>query len=214
MIPGKTIPPEANMELILIRHGSTLWNEERRIQGLSDINLSDTGLDQARHLALSLKDHPISSIYSSPLIRARKTAEIINQYHQVPLYLSTDLTEMNHGDFEGLSIPELMARNKDFLRKWLADPASVSMPHGESFLDVQTRAWKVIEGIFPKGENVIVVAHNFTIASILCRIQNIPLTEFRSVCVDPASKTIIRFHHGSAYLELFNDRAYLNGNQR
>ncbi len=214
MIPGKAIPPEANMELILIRHGSTLWNEERRIQGLSDIDLSDTGLDQARHLALSLKDHPISSIYSSPLKRARKTAEIINEYHQVPLYLEQDLTEMNHGDLEGISVQELITRRKDFLRKWLTDPASVSMPHGESFLELQTRAWKVIEGILTKGENVIVVAHNFTIASILCRIQNIPLMEFRSVCVDPASKTIIRFHHGLAYLELFNDRAYLNGNQR
>ncbi|OPY84660.1 MAG: Phosphoserine phosphatase 1 [Syntrophus sp. PtaU1.Bin208] len=214
MIPGKAIPPEADMELILVRHGSTPWNEERRIQGLSDIDLSNAGLDQARHLALSLKDRPISSIYSSPLKRARKTAEIINEYHHVPLFLSPDLTEMNHGDFEGLSVPDLMARNKDFLRKWLADPASVSMPHGESFLDVQTRAWKVIEGILTESENALVVAHNFTIASILCRIQNIPLTEFRSVCVDPASKTVIRVHHGSASIELFNNRPYLNSDQR
>jgi broad specificity phosphatase PhoE len=206
--------PEEKMELILIRHGTTLWNEERRIQGLSDIDLSDAGLDQARQLALSLKDHLIHSIYSSPLIRARKTAQTINQYHHVPLHLASDLMEMNYGDFEGLSIPELMARNKAFLRKWLSDPASVRMPNGESFMELQNRAWKVIEGIITKPENVLVVSHNFTISSILCKIKNVPLTEFRSVCVDPTSKTIIRFWNGSASIELFNDRIYLNGTQR
>lgn len=196
------------MELILIRHGSTLWNEEGRIQGLTDIDLSDSGLDQARQLALSLKDYPVHSIYSSPLIRAWKTAEIINQYHHAPLHPASDLTEMNHGDFEGLSVQELMTRNKDFLRKWIADPGSVRMPHGESFMELQARAWKVIEGIIASHENVIVVSHNFTIAALLCRIKNIPLTEFRSVCVDPASKTIVSFQGGSAAIELFNDRSY------
>ncbi|MDY0188836.1 MAG: histidine phosphatase family protein [Syntrophus sp. (in: bacteria)] len=202
------------MILILVRHGITPWNEERRIQGLTDIDLSAAGLDQVRRLALSLKDFPIASIYSSPLVRARKTAEIINEFHLAPLHLSSDLTEMNYGDFEGLTIPELMAHHRDFLRKWLADPASVGMPNGESFLDVQIRAWKIVEGILANSRNTLVVAHNFTLASILCRIKNLPLTEFRSLCVDPASRTVIRFCNGSADIELFNDRPYLNGRQR
>jgi len=202
------------MELILIRHGSTLWNEEGRIQGLTDIDLSDAGLDQARQLALSLKDYPLHSIYASPLIRARKTAEIVNQYHHAPLHLAADLTEMNHGDFEGLSVQELMAQNKDFLRKWIADPGSIRMPNGESFSELQTRAWSVIEGIIAIPEHVVVVSHNFTIASLLCKIKNVPLTEFRSVCVDPASKTIIRFRNRSASIELFNDRSYQGSDRK
>jgi len=206
--------PDETMELILIRHGSTLWNEEGRIQGLTDIDLSATGRDQARQLALSLKDHPIQSIYSSPLIRARKTAQIINQYHHAPFHLAEELTEMDHGDFEGLSVQELMTRNKDFLRKWIADPGSVRMPHGESFSELQTRAWSVIEGIIAKPGHVVVVSHNFTIASLLCKIKNIPLAEFRSVCVDPASKTIIRFRNRSASIELFNDRSYQGSDRK
>ena len=58
------------MQLILIRHGKTLWNKEGRVQGISDIDLSDAGKKQAELLALSLKDHPLEAIHASPLKRA------------------------------------------------------------------------------------------------------------------------------------------------
>jgi broad specificity phosphatase PhoE len=198
------------MELILIRHGETLWNKEGRVQGFSDIDLSDVGIEHARQLALSLQEHNISSIYSSPLTRAHKTARIINQYHNAPIYLESGLKEMHQGDFEGLSYQELMAREKDFLRKWISAPASVKMPNGESLTELQFRAWKVIEDIIIKPDNALVVSHSFTIASILCKIKNISLSEFRSVHVDTASKTIVRFQNGSASIELLNDRSHMN----
>jgi broad specificity phosphatase PhoE len=192
------------MELILVRHGETIWNREGRVQGFSDIDLSDVGVDQARQLALSLKDAPILSIYSSPLIRAQNTARIINQYHNAPVYIEPGLMEMDQGDFEGLTFQELMACEKDFLQKWMSDPASVQIPNGESFIELQNRAWKVVEGIVAKSGNALVVSHNFTIAAILCKIKNISLSQFRKVCVDTASRTIIRFENGAASIELFN----------
>jgi broad specificity phosphatase PhoE len=198
------------MELILVRHGETIWNKENRVQGFSDIDLNDAGLRHARQLALSLKDKNIHAIYSSTLIRAQKTTRIINQYHDAPIYLKPGLMEMNQGNFEGLSFGELMVCEKDFLKRWLSSPASIRMPNGESFTELQARAWNVIEGILGKPENALVVSHNFTIASILCKIKNISLSEFRSVCVDTASKTIIRFQDGSAFVELFNDRTHLH----
>jgi broad specificity phosphatase PhoE len=192
------------MELILVRHGETIWNREGRVQGFSDIDLSDVGVHQARQLALSLKDASILSIYSSPLIRAEKTARIINEYHHAPISIEPGLMEMDQGDFEGLTFQELMACEKVFLQKWMSDPASVQMPNGESFVELQERAWKVIEGIVAKSGNALVVSHNFTIAAILCKIKNISLSEFRKVCVDTASRTIIKFENGVASIELFN----------
>lgn len=192
------------MELILVRHGETIWNKEGRVQGFSDIDLSDVGVHQARQLALSLKEAPVLSIYSSPLIRAQKTARIINQYHDAPIYIEPGLMEMDQGDFEGFSFQELMACEKGFLQKWISDPASVQMPNGESFIELQDRAWKVIEGIIAKSESALVVSHNFTIAAILCKINNVSLSQFRKVCVDTASRTIIRFEKGAASIELFN----------
>jgi broad specificity phosphatase PhoE len=208
MIPvrmsGYNDQPEAMMELILVRHGETIWNKEGRVQGFSDMDLSDVGVHQARQLALSLKDVPILSIYSSPLIRAEKTARIINEYHHAPISIEPGLMEMDQGDFEGLTFQELMACEKVFLQKWMSDPASVQMPNGESFVELQERAWKVIEGIVAKSGNALVVSHNFTIAAILCKIKNISLSEFRKVCVDTASRTIIKFENGVASIELFN----------
>lgn len=192
------------MELIIVRHGETIWNREGRVQGFSDMDLSEAGVHQARQLALSLKEAEILSIYASPLIRAQKTARIINEYHQAPLYSEPGLMEMDQGDFEGLTFQELMACEKDFLKKWMSDPASVQIPNGESFIELQNRAWKVIEGILDRSENALVVSHNFTIAAILCRIRNISLSRFREVCVDTASRTIVRYDNGAAFIERFN----------
>jgi len=199
-----------DMQLILIRHGETLWNKEGRIQGVSDIELSETGIEQARRLALSLKDADIGAIHASPLKRAYRTAEIINDFHGKMIDIHPGLMEMDQGDFEGLTFQELMAREKEFLKRWVADPASVRMPGGETLAELQERAWQAMERIIAAGQSALVVAHNFTIASILCRVRNISLAEFRSTCVGTASKTVIRLNGGQAQIETINDRSHLS----
>jgi broad specificity phosphatase PhoE len=197
------------MQLILVRHGETPWNKEGRIQGTSDVELSDTGIEQARRLALSLKDSEIGTIHSSPLKRAYRTAEIINSFHGKNIEVHPELMEMDQGDFEGLSFQELVACEKEFIRRWIADPASVRMPRGESLAELQDRVWPTVEKIIAAGHDAVVVAHNFSIATILCRIRNISLSEFRSTCVDTASRTVIRFRDGRADIEVMNDRSHL-----
>jgi broad specificity phosphatase PhoE len=199
------------MELILVRHGETAWNREGKVQGFSDIELSEVGRQQARQVAASLKDSRIVAIYSSPLLRAHQTARIINEYHGVPIHLEAGLMEMNQGSFEGLSFKELMACEKDFLNRWIADPASVRMPDGESLAELQARAWEVIREIADKGDDVLVVSHSFTISSILCKIENVSLSKFRKLHVDTASKTVVRFGNGAVSLKLLNDRSHLTG---
>jgi broad specificity phosphatase PhoE len=197
------------MKIILIRHGETLWNKEGRIQGTSDIELSPVGIEQARLLALSLKDQRICAIHASPLKRALQTAQIINEHHHKEIQTHWDLMEMDQGDFEGFSFKELMACEKDFLNKWIADPASVKMPNGESLAELQVRAWRTLETIIGKEQNAVVVAHNFTIAAIICRIKNISLSQFRGNSVGTASKTTIGFQNGEPYIETLNDRSHL-----
>jgi broad specificity phosphatase PhoE len=197
------------MQLILIRHGETLWNKEGRVQGTSDVELSDAGKKQAELLALSLKDHPLEAIHASPLKRAYQTAEIINEFHHKDIQIHRGLMEMDQGDFEGFSFKELMACEKDFLNKWITDPAAIKMPNGESLSELQQRAWRVMEEIISKSENALIVSHNFTIAAILCRVRNISLSKFRSACVDTASKTIVQFRNGEASIGALNDRSHL-----
>ena len=197
------------MKLILIRHGETLSNKEKRIQGISDVELSAVGIEQANLLALSLKDHPIEAIHTSPLKRAMQTAEIINEFHRKKLHIHQDLMEMDYGDFEGVSFKKIIADKKDFIEKWMADPASVKMPNGESLTQLQERAWRALKRIINKEENALVVTHNFTIATIICRIKNINLKEFHGSLVGNASKTIVNFQKDGIFIETFNDRSHL-----
>jgi broad specificity phosphatase PhoE len=197
------------MRLILVRHGETLWNREKKIQGASDIELDEVGVKQAQRLALALRDEKIDAIYASPLKRAYETARIIGQFHGGAIHVEDGLVEMNQGDFEGLQYHELMERHRHFLKQWIADPGLVKIPNGESLAELQKRAWRVMESILCKPGNVLVVSHNFTIASILCKIQNIGLSNFRSACVNTASRTIIDCRNGKFYLEMLNDVRHL-----
>lgn len=197
------------MQLILIRHGETLWNKEGRVQGLSDIELSDVGLCQAHKLASSIQHFSIKAIYSSPMKRAYQTAQIINEAHNVPISLEPGLSEMNQGDFEGISFKELMTFNKDFIQRWLDDPAAVTMPNGESIGSLQKRTWPVVARIIDKAENAVIVSHNLAIATIICKIKNISLSQFREAGVGTASKTIVSFQNGAASIDMFNDRTHL-----
>ncbi|MFZ3115358.1 MAG: histidine phosphatase family protein [Syntrophales bacterium] len=198
------------MELTLVRHGETLWNKEGRVQGSSDIELSDIGLSQARRLAFSSQGPNIKTIYSSPMKRAHQTAQIINRMHNVPIYLEPGLLEMDQGDFEGLTFKELIENEKDFLQQWKDDPASVTMPNGESLVELQKRAWSVVANIIDKAENALITSHGLTIAVILCKINNTSLSQFRKFSVGTASKTVVSFKNGSASIDVFNDRTHLD----
>jgi len=199
------------LKLILVRHGQTLWNREKRVQGVSDIELSNRGKAQAEKLARSLQHERIETIVSSPLKRAVQTAEAINCYHRLRIELLDELMELDQGDFEGMAFPELMKQHGDFLKRWVADPASVVMPQGESLGELQNRAWGAVERIVEKSKNTLVVSHNFTIMTILCKINNRNLSHVREVHVDTASKTVVNFENGSGTVIRFNDVDYLAG---
>ncbi|MCX5906929.1 MAG: histidine phosphatase family protein, partial [Deltaproteobacteria bacterium] len=103
------------MRFILIRHGETRWNELRRFQGLSDIELSPKGKRQAENLAESMRWEKIQALYTSPLLRARQTAEEIACFHNCSVAIDDRLKELNLGKLEGLDSLELKKRYPDFL---------------------------------------------------------------------------------------------------
>ena len=199
------------MKLILVRHGQTLWNREKRAQGVSDIALSNRGRAQAESLARSLRDERIDTIVSSPLKRALQTAEAINRFHHLPIESEDDLMELNMGDFEGIIFREMMKNHGDFLKRWAEDPASVVMPGGESLTELQERAWGAVERIIVKPGTALLASHNFTIMTILCKIKGMNLSDIRQVHVDVASKTFVEFKNGRGDIVLFNDIGHLAG---
>jgi broad specificity phosphatase PhoE len=199
------------MRLILIRHGETLWNETKRFQGVSDIELSTKGRVQACALARSLKKEPFARIYTSPLIRARQTADSIARHHSCPVIVVEGLKELNQGDLEGLTGEDLRANYPDFLNRWLAEPEKTILPGGESLGELQERAWNVIEDLAQKHlrETVAAVAHSFVILTILCRALEIPLRSFRRFRQDPTAKNVLEFHERGITLRCLNDTCHL-----
>ena len=200
------------MNLILIRHGETDWNRSGRCQGVADIVLNENGKQQARELANSLKDHKITAVYSSHLKRALETAEHIAEHHDIDVRIERDLHEMNQGDLEGLSFPDIRDRYADVLQKWRESPETLRLPNGESLIEVQDRAWSVIEKVQREhmGETVVAVSHNLTIITLLCKITGVGLKGFREFNVKATSKNIIVSENGDIRVEVINDVSHLS----
>lgn len=198
-----------NLRLILARHGETLWNRDRKIQGITNIGLSDLGMEQAKKLALSLQNEKLDAIITSPLERAYETARVIGTYHNLRIAVEKDLRELDVGGLEGLTFPELMVRYPEFLGQWMLDHASVVMPQGESLMEVQERVWPVIQRICENAKNALIVSHDFVIVTILCKIKNLSLSHTTKMQVSVASKTHIDFKNGTGNIVLFNDTAHL-----
>lgn len=197
------------MKIILVRHGETIWNRENRVQGLSDIELTERGKKQAEQLAQSLKDETIDVIVSSPLKRAYQTARAIQQFHDVNIEVDRDLLELDQGDFEGLTFRELREDHASFLEQWAIDPSSIDIPNGESLAGLQDRAWRVVERLLRKNKNAVIVSHNFTITTIVCRILDLRLSKMREACVDVASKTLVEIEGDAITICCFNDTSHL-----
>lgn len=200
------------MNLILIRHGETDWNRSGRCQGVADIVLNENGKKQARELAHSLKDHKITAIYSSDLKRAHETAEHIAEHHDLSIRLEPGLQEMNQGKLEGLSFPDIRDKYADVLKQWRESPETLRLPSGESLIEVQDRAWKVFEKVHSNhlGETVVVVSHNLTIITLLCKITGVGLKGFRDFNVQATSKNVIISENGDIRVDVMNDVSHLS----
>jgi len=206
------------LKLILVRHGETYWNDERRIQGGdSDIELNDTGLEQARKLAAFLENEPITAILSSPLQRAIATAEVIAGHHQLPVEIDQGLRELKVGELEGMSVSNLSTTFSQFLMQWWQDGGAVKLPNGESLVELQQRAWKAVERLLERhktspehneGTTLVVVSHYFVTLAIILKALNLPLDCFTKFKVDLGGVSILEIQDYGTRLVTFNDTSY------
>jgi broad specificity phosphatase PhoE len=209
------------MRLILVRHGQTEWNRLRRIQGISDQGLNETGREQAEAIAEALKDRHVAAIYSSPLTRARDTALAIGRHHAAELVTLPGLREMDAGEVDGLTYKEMAMRHGDFMEKWMRDCSSVRPPGGCTLQELQDQVWGAIEEIVERqrareadrkpdaGEVVIVVSHFFSIMTALCKVLGQSISECRRMRVDLASLCTLDFEPSRTVLVSMNDTCHL-----
>ncbi len=148
-------------DFYIFRHGETDYNRQNRWQGQGiDIDLNDNGRAQAEILATKLQDKGIEIIYSSPLKRAKQTAEIVARFANIPISIINDLTEGNVGDCEGVLREEVAEKYPDIWNVWYGDNQimDVRWPNGESKLEIQQRMTKAFEYMLSSQKNIIGVA--------------------------------------------------------
>jgi broad specificity phosphatase PhoE len=179
--------------LLFIRHGQTTWNVEHRLPGqLPGIHLTDTGKQQAERLADALAVLPISAVISSPLERARETAEIIAQPRQLAIQFEADLMDIDVGHWAGQNHDELN-KNDETWKAFKKNP-TVAPPDVETFPQVQARAVAAIErwrtqetsGAYPAF-----VVHADVIKLLLAHYTGLEAGQAGKLMIDNASVSIV-----------------------
>jgi ribonuclease H / adenosylcobalamin/alpha-ribazole phosphatase len=203
--------------LILLRHGQTRLSVHRRYSGRGNPPLTETGLLQAAAAADRLAGPAglgeIAAVLTSPLGRARQTADAVGKATGVQVAELNDLTETDFGEWEGLSFTEASERDPELHQRWLADPA-VPTPGGESFDQVLARVRVARDRIIADhgGSTVVVVSHVTPIKTLLrIGLDAGPSLLFR-LHLDLASLSVVEFYpDGNASVRLVNDTAHLAG---
>jgi len=202
---------------LLLRHGATELSAERRFSGRGDIALTKEGMKQASLAARKLATVPgVDVILTSPLQRARRTAEVVAEATGAPLIVDDDLIEADFGEWQGLTFAEARERWPDELTAWLATP-DAAPPGGESFAMVALRVLAALERLVQahKDKRVVVVSHVTPIKTLVCRALLAPPEAMFRMNLDVASLTRIdNFDNGSSLLRSLNDTSHLQERRR
>lgn len=196
--------------LYLIRHGHTVGGDEKRYKGSIDVPLSEKGIEQMRRISEFFKGISLSAVYSSPLSRALKSADIIAEPYGLRPVVVSDLRERSFGIWEGMSFNEIKERYPEEFEAWAANPLKYSPIEGESTIEVRDRVARVLEDILSNhgNEKIAIVAHGGVNRIILCHVMGIPLENIFRIEQDYGAVNIIEFHDRYPVVKLINGVFY------
>jgi broad specificity phosphatase PhoE len=198
------------LEIILARHGETEWNVEEVFRGRIDIELNETGGQQAELLAEHLNELKIETVYSSPLKRALKTAEAIARRQKLKVETSPGLIDCDFGQWQGLQLQEVKDRYQELYRQWLESPQLVKIPGGESLAEVRERALGVVNEIVARyKERVALVSHRVVNKVLICALLGLDNSHFWNIRQDTCGTTTFSHQDGRFVLVKHNDTSYL-----
>ncbi len=181
------------LKLIVIRHAESEWNPIGRYQGLLDPDLTERGIQQAKKLAKALKGENISALFTSPLKRTLRTAQIIGEALGIEPIKEERIIEINHGVWSGMLVEEVKRKFPKDFETWLKEPHKVKFPDGESLQDVFNRVRDFLKDILERynEKTVAVVSHTVPIRCLYCAVLGIDLSKFWSFGCDNASYSVV-----------------------
>ena len=178
------------MKLYLIRHGETEWNREGVFRGRRDIPLNSRGMEQADRMGKYLAGRKIALVRSSPLSRAKATAEAVAQAIGAQVETDERLTDINYGEWEGKALAEILASDAAMYKLWKKEPHFVTFPGGESLSCVRDRAMPAVLELCGGDRDAAIVSHRVVCKVAICCLLGLGLDAFWRIHVATAACTV------------------------
>ena len=214
--------------LLIVRHGETDWNVDGRIQGHSDVSLSERGRAQAGSLRRRLEEWEVHAAYSSDLKRASQTAEALLTGRSVTLCSSAELREFSFGLWEGLTFHEVQQTDPAMYAEMMSRSEEFAPPGGESLKDVTSRIGGFVSGLRhamfsddggefkghyfgnePQDHTTLIVGHGGSLRALLVCLLGLPTASTWSFMLDNVGLSVVDLYPDNAVLKLFNDTSHL-----
>ena len=198
---------------LLIRHGQTEWNRVERFRGHADVPLNETGLKQAEvtghYVAANWK---VDAICSSPLSRAVKTAEIIGKHVSLPVEIHSGLTDIDYGEWQGVTTEEAIRRWPAMVEAWYDAPQRVRIPGGETLEALRKRAMETIKNLALRdsGQTIIMVGHTVINRIILLGVLGLGNERLWHIEQDACAINVFRANAGDYILGSLNNTCHLS----
>ena len=201
------------INLYMVRHGQTAASRENRFSGSSDPALTASGELMAEAFARTYASLTWEAIYTSPMLRARQTADALCRATAMQANVEDGLKEIDYGEWEGLRQAEVQERWPEAFGYWADDVASRGTPGGETAFQVAARAMRVVEGIRTRHRkgNVLLVSHKATLRVITCALIGLDVRLFRERIAQPVcAVSMFALTEKSALLAIHGDRSHLS----
>ncbi len=178
---------------LLMRHGETAWNRQGRVMGRNPVELDEPGRAQVAAAIELVRSVKPELIVSSPLVRARQSAQIIaDGLGGVPILEEPLIAEVQYGRWEGMTYHELIT-DPDYL-SYREEPINSPTPGGETIPEVQARGVEAVSRVLKQNEGgrVLFVSHGDIIRTVLCHFMALELGEFRRIRIDNATFSAVQ----------------------
>lgn len=194
------------LRILLIRHGETDWNRDRRIMGREEIPLNETGRRQAHYMKESLGSAPLDAIFTSPVMRAQETAQILAEGRDLEPREDERLVEVDYGEWVGMTFVAVR-KLPGYVPYYLRLEESVA-PGGESLYQVRDRGMSFLEELNQKNSNqtIAVVSHADWIKCVLMHLLDIPFKNIWKFRIDNASVSLLEMEEKGNRIICINQR--------
>ncbi|MBW1973132.1 MAG: hypothetical protein DRG20_04490 [Deltaproteobacteria bacterium] len=197
--------------IYIVRHGNTLWNKDKIFRGHKDIPLDETGKEEAKKVADVMSEIKIDKIFSSPLLRAKETADIIAKPHNLDVEKENAFIDISFGEWQGISLNKVKEKWPKLYDKWLNEPDKVKFPKGDRLEDVLKRSVGKIKDLVNiySDKNLLIVSHRVVNKVMILGCLGIDLSHFWQIGQDTCAINLILYNGNSFILSILNDTCHI-----